>query len=121
MKTIGVIDDDEDCGVYLTVLFEGSFNVAYHQSWSKGKPAFLQSPPDLILLDISMPEIKGEEVLGQIREISKLATIPVIALTAFALPEDKERFIKLGFDGYIAKPIMDSSELLQFFNKHSLG
>ncbi|MEM1283579.1 MAG: response regulator [Chlamydiota bacterium] len=120
MKTIGVIDDDKDCGVYLTFLLEENFNVAYFQSWKEGKTAFLQSSPDLILLDISMPEIKGEEVLKQIRDISTLATIPVIALTAFALPEDEERFIKLGFDGYIAKPIMDSSELLKFFNKHSL-
>lgn len=119
MKTIGVIDDDEDCGFYLKALLEGELNVSYYSTWKEAEPAFTKFPPDLILLDISMPEIKGEEVLKRLKSIPTLAGVPVVALTAFALTGDRERFIELGFDGYLAKPLTEVNELLQFFNENT--
>ncbi|WP_315121768.1 response regulator [uncultured Clostridium sp.] len=72
---------------------------------------------DLILMDISMPEMNGIEAMKAIREIRKFEKIPIIALTAYALAEDKERFIKLGMDDYLSKPI-DKEKLYSMINKH---
>jgi CheY-like chemotaxis protein len=63
------------------------------------------SPPDLVLLDIQMPKLDGAGVLKQIRQDPKLAHLPVVALTGFAMRGDKERGMEAGFDNYLAKPV----------------
>ncbi len=60
--------------------------------------------PTLILLDLSMPEMNGWEMLEQLRARPEYKTVPVIALTAHAMGGDKERVLKAGFTGYIPKP-----------------
>jgi len=60
--------------------------------------------PDMILLDIQLPEMDGMEACRILRQNEKLAYIPIIALTAFAMPGDKERIMANGFDEYMAKP-----------------
>ena len=62
-------------------------------------------PPDLILMDISMPEMDGLTATQLIRAIPGLREIPVVALTANAMHGDKERTLNAGCDGYIGKPI----------------
>ncbi len=59
---------------------------------------------DLVLMDIQMPVMSGEEALQAIRRLDNGADIPVIALTAFAMKEEQERFMGEGFDGYVSKP-----------------
>jgi two-component system cell cycle response regulator DivK len=59
----------------------------------------------LILLDIQLPDLDGPSVLAQLRADPATARIPVVALTAFAMHGDRERFLNVGFDGYISKPI----------------
>jgi two-component system, cell cycle response regulator DivK len=61
--------------------------------------------PDLILLDIQLPDIDGMSALRQLRHGPETASIPVVALTAFAMKDDRERFLAAGFDGYLDKPI----------------
>jgi two-component system cell cycle response regulator DivK len=61
--------------------------------------------PDLILLDIQLPDLSGEAVLGRLRAEPDTAAIPVAALTAQAMAGDRERLLGLGFDGYLTKPI----------------
>lgn len=61
--------------------------------------------PCLILMDIQLPDIDGVAALGRLRADPRTAVIPVVALTAFAMKEDRERFLGAGFDGYFAKPI----------------
>jgi two-component system cell cycle response regulator DivK len=61
--------------------------------------------PDLVLMDIQLPGIDGIEALRRIRADAKTAGIPVVALTASVMANDRERFDKAGFDGFIAKPI----------------
>ena len=61
--------------------------------------------PDLILMDINLPDIDGLEATARIKAKPQLAHIPVIALTANAMHGDRERFLQAGCDGYIAKPL----------------
>lgn len=61
--------------------------------------------PDLILMDIQLPDVDGLTALARLRADPATAPIPVIALTAFAMKDDRERFAGAGFDGYLTKPI----------------
>jgi two-component system cell cycle response regulator DivK len=63
------------------------------------------SSPDLILLDLGLPEIDGWEVLRRLKKDSRMKTIPVLALTAHALVTDRNRALEAGFDDYDIKPI----------------
>jgi two-component system, cell cycle response regulator DivK len=64
-----------------------------------------QRVPDLILMDIQLPDMDGVTALGRLRELAATRSIPVVALTAFAMATDRERLLAAGFDGYLAKPI----------------
>lgn len=61
--------------------------------------------PDLVLLDIQLPGGGGEKLLAEIRANPSLANLPVVAVTALAMDGDRERLLRLGFDGYVSKPI----------------
>jgi len=63
------------------------------------------NPPDLILMDLSMPEMDGLTAMQHIRQIPHLAGVPVVALTANVREGDREMSLKAGADGYIGKPI----------------
>jgi CheY-like chemotaxis protein len=61
--------------------------------------------PDLVLLDINMPLMDGFATIAQIRKHPKLREVPVLAITAYAMKEDRERVLTAGFDGYLPKPV----------------
>ena len=61
--------------------------------------------PDLILMDIQLPDMDGVTALGRLRSEPRTAALRVVALTAFAMRDDRERFLASGFDGYMTKPI----------------
>jgi two-component system cell cycle response regulator DivK len=61
--------------------------------------------PDLVLMDVQLPDIDGVEALGRLRADERTASIPVLALTAQAMEGDRERFLAAGFDGYVSKPV----------------
>jgi two-component system, cell cycle response regulator DivK len=61
--------------------------------------------PDLVLMDVHLPGIDGVEALARLRADAATAAIPVAALTAYAMKEDRARFEAAGFDGYLEKPI----------------
>jgi CheY-like chemotaxis protein len=70
-----------------------------------------QAPPDIVLMDIGMPILDGFATLIKIRQNPRLASLPVVAVTAYAMQGDREKIINAGFDGYLSKPV----------NFHSLG
>jgi two-component system, cell cycle response regulator DivK len=61
--------------------------------------------PDVVLMDVQLPGMDGVQALGLLRSDPKTRDIPVIALTAFAMKDDRERFLAAGFDRYVAKPL----------------
>jgi two-component system cell cycle response regulator DivK len=73
--------------------------------------------PELVLMDIHLPDIDGVEALGRLRADRRTASIPVLALTAQAMEGDRERFLGSGFDGYVSKPV-DVIELLGIVRRH---
>jgi len=64
-----------------------------------------QTQPDLLLLDIGMPVMDGFGVMRKIRENPRLATLPVLAFTAYAMQGDREKILNSGFNGYLSKPV----------------
>lgn len=111
MKRIAVIEDNPDNRLLVRAILDGRYELTEFDSGIKALPAIERDPPDLVLLDISLPEMDGAEVLQRIRAMAGLRDLPVIALTAHAMVGDRERFLEAGFDHYIAKPILDADKL----------
>lgn len=84
--------------------FRGHHVVAV-SSLAAAREKWSASPPQLILLDIHLGGESGIDGLAEVRAQRSLDGVPVIAVTAFAMPGDRERFLREGFDGYISKPI----------------
>ena len=73
--------------------------------------------PDLILMDIQLPEISGLEITKQLKEDEELRSIPIVAVTAFAMKGDEEKIRQAGCDGYMTKPISIAS-IMQAIEHH---
>ncbi len=71
-----------------------------------------QTQPDLVLLDIGMPILDGFGVIRKIRENPRFASMPVVAVTAYAMQGDREKILSSKFDGYLSKPV-DARSLAQ--------
>jgi CheY-like chemotaxis protein len=81
-----------------------------------------QTQPDLLLLDIGMPVLDGFAVVGKIRENPRLARLPVVAVTAYAMQGDREKILNAKFDGYLSKPVNSQSlaeEIDRLLNKRT--
>ena len=76
--------------------------------------------PDLVLMDIQLPDLDGVQALYRLRANARTATIPVLALTAQAMQGDRERFLAEGFDGYVSKPV-NVRELIEIVRHHCEG
>ena len=81
------------------------FAVLTAQSGEEGVALASSERPDLVLMDLQLPGIGGHEALLQIRSDPRCRSVPVVAVTAFAMKADMERAEIAGFDGYIPKPI----------------
>jgi len=76
--------------------------------------------PDLVLMDIQLAGMDGITALRRLREDERTAAIPVVALTAQAMPGDRERFLEAGFDGYMSKPV-NVTELIGTVKRYCQG
>ncbi len=81
------------------------FEVVEAETAEQGLDAARQQRPDLVLLDVQLPGMDGVGALQALRADAELKTIPVVAVTAFAMRGDEDRFLSEGFDSYISKPI----------------
>ena len=101
-----VVDDTEDNLFLMTALLEDDYELLLASSGKEALAIIMsQVPPDLILLDIMMPDMDGYEVLRRIRQHPPTVTIPVIFLTALSTMEEEQLGLDLGAVDYITKPI----------------
>lgn len=111
-ETILVVDDNQvNVEVLVELLLDEGFNVEDALSGKVALEKIKAHPPDLVLLDVMMPQMSGDEVLEQIRKTQEGQALPVVFLTAKASEEDKLSGLKASADGYLAKPV-DTEELL---------
>ncbi len=87
------------------VLTVSGYDVVAAPSAEEGVVLAETCRPDLVLMDIQLPGMDGYEALRLLRQNPRLNTVPVVAVTAFAMREDRERAAREGFDGYLGKPI----------------
>jgi CheY-like chemotaxis protein/HPt (histidine-containing phosphotransfer) domain-containing protein len=113
MRKIAVVEDNPDNRLLVRVILEPHYEVAEYETGPSALEGLAREKPDVLLLDISLPEMDGMEVLRRLRAHSELRTLPVIALTAHAMAGDREKYLGLGFDDYVTKPIVDENVLLE--------
>ena len=112
MKKIAVVEDNPDNRLLVRVILEGLYEIAEYEDGFAALAGLAADRPDLVLLDVSLPEMDGTEVLRRMRADPGLRGLPVIALTAHAMGGDREKFLAQGFDDYVTKPIVDETLLL---------
>jgi CheY-like chemotaxis protein len=105
-KSILLVEDNEDNRIiYATALRFAGYEVFEAITGTDGVHQARTHRPDLILMDISVPELDGWEATAILKADPATRHIPVVAVTAHALPGDEARSMEAGCDGYLAKPI----------------
>ncbi|MEQ8331153.1 MAG: response regulator [Longimicrobiales bacterium] len=110
---IAVVEDNPDNRLLVQALLEGTYDLSEYETGVDAVNGLADDPPDLVLLDISLPEMDGTEVLAWIRDQPQFKTLPVIALTAHAMAGDREKYLAAGFNDYVTKPILDEDVLIE--------
>jgi len=110
---IAVVEDNPDNRLLVQALLEDLYEISEFETGVDAVNGLVADAADLILLDISLPEMDGTEVLAWIRSQEEIKDTPVIALTAHAMAGDREKFIAAGFNDYLTKPIIEESILLE--------
>jgi len=117
MPTVAVVEDNADNRLLLQALLGDRYRLVEFDNGADALAGFARSLPDLVLLDISLPGMDGNEILSRIRSHDRLRTLPVIALTAHAMAGDREKYLSAGFDDYVTKPIVDENELIRAIDR----
>ena len=112
MPTLAVVEDNADNRLLLQAILGDQYELVEYDNGKDALTGFARARPDLVLLDISLPDMDGTEILKRLRQDTALRKLPVIALTAHAMTGDREKFLAAGFDDYITKPIVDETQLL---------
>lgn len=100
-----VEDNERNLKLLRDVLEYAGYDVRVARTAEDGIILAVSEPPDLVLMDLQLPGIDGLEALRRLREGPRTADIPVVAVTAQAMKDDRERALAAGFNGYIEKPI----------------
>jgi CheY-like chemotaxis protein len=117
MTKIAVVEDNADNRLLLQAILDGLYDLVEYESGTEALAGLKAELPDLVLLDISLPGMDGNEILARIRADEALCRLPVIALTAHAMAGDREKYLTAGFNDYITKPIVDETILLGAIEK----
>lgn len=108
-----VEDNEDNRAVYTTILRFYGYHVVEAESGEDGLVAAREIAPKLILMDVGLPGIDGWETTRRLKADQRTRDIPVIALTAHALPEHRAASFAAGCDGYLAKPVEPRDVLLE--------
>ncbi len=106
MKTVLVAEDNQVNRELVTeILTSAGYAVIEAADGEELLARLNEKLPDIILIDLQMPKLDGLSTLKKIREREEWRSLPVIACTAFAMQNDREKALSAGFDGYLSKPI----------------
>lgn len=111
-KTVLIVEDNDlNLKLFRDLLEASGYKTLQSKDGMDGLRLVREHTPDLVLMDIQLPEISGLEITRMIKADPALKHIPVLAVTAFAMKGDEEKIRDGGCDGYIAKPISVASFL----------
>lgn len=105
LSNVLIIEDNPDNMLTLKALLSSQYEIFEAFDGQDGLKKAQSQNPDLILLDMALPKLSGEKIIENLKNDVKTRDIPIIAVTAQAMKGDREKFIKLGCDGYVSKPI----------------
>jgi hypothetical protein len=109
-RAVLLVDDDPVNRLVVdSLLREAGLHVALANDGIEAVELVARQPVDVILMDMQMPRLDGPDATRRIRQIPHAATVPIIALTANAFEQDRERCMAAGMDGFITKPIQAES------------
>jgi two-component system, cell cycle response regulator DivK len=100
-----VEDNEKNMKLFRDVLRAAGYETLEATTGGRAVELAIAHEPDLVLMDVQLPDLDGVEALGRLRADERTASIPVLALTAQAMLGDRERFLAAGFDGYVSKPV----------------
>ena len=116
-KKILVVDDEEDVQIYLgNILKRNNYSVIIAANGSNGLDLAKKELPDLIILDVMLPDIEGGDVASKLSEDAVTRNIPIIFLTALMRKQEEEAIMKTGKHYILAKPAM-KEEIIALINK----
>jgi two-component system cell cycle response regulator DivK len=105
-KSVMIVEDNElNMKLFNDLLESRGYTVIQTRNGVEALDLARAHMPDLILMDIQLPEVSGLVVTKWLKDDEELAHIPVVAVTAFAMKGDEERILQGGCEGYISKPI----------------
>jgi two-component system, cell cycle response regulator DivK len=111
-KTVLIVEDNElNTKLFRDLLLSRGHRVVETREGKEALNLARSEKPNLILMDIQLPEISGFELIKLIKQDSSISSIPVVAVTAFAMKGDEEKIRQSGCDDYLAKPISVGSFL----------
>lgn len=106
MATVLIVEDNERNMRLMRLLLRNQGYTLLEATDGNEALAMLASQtPDIILVDIQLPDVDGLEITRRLRREPRFAATPIVALTAYAMPGDREMFLRAGCTGYVAKPI----------------
>ena len=117
LQVLVVEDNERNMKLFRDVLQSSGYRTLEATTGERAVELVVEQCPDLVLMDIQLPDIDGVEALARLREAEQRASVPVLALTAQAMDGDRERFLAAGFDDYVSKPV-DVAVLLEVIEKH---
>ena len=104
-QVLVVEDNEKNMKLFRDVLLASGYRTLEATTAGQAVELAATHSPDLVLMDIQLPDFGGDEALVRLRADERSASIPVVALTAQAMEGDRERFLAAGFDGYLSKPV----------------
>ena len=104
-RVLVVEDNEKNMKLFRDVLQAAGYSTLEATTGGQAVELATEHVPDLVLMDIQLPDIDGIEALGRLRADERTASLRVLALTAQAMEGDRERFLAAGFDGYLSKPV----------------
>ena len=104
-QVLVVEDNEKNMKLFRDVLLSAGYRTLEATTGEEAVAVATEHSPDLVLMDIQLPDIDGVEALGRLRADGRTTSLRVLALTAQAMEGDRERFLAAGFDGYLSKPV----------------